>query len=123
MEFNKTTKEMLYWSNEYSKYILEHANAEQEFLIIDSIKEIKRAVLMSGFDVKSEAEKKRLMLISEEWQTFNSDYTVKECKETLLRRKKENAKNRFETLRSQYSFFKTELTMLGSEFDNSKIRA
>jgi len=122
MEFNKIMQEMLYWCDEYSRYTLEHLRAEQEFNAIDSIKDIKKALLMTSFDVKTEAEKKRLMLISDEWQNYNKEYTIKTCKELELRRKKENAKIRFETSRSQFSFLKTELSMLGDEFNNSKIR-
>lgn len=123
MNIQDLEKELVHWGQEL--YIREkiYGKAEAEFVAIDAVRKIKFASIEAGIlTEKSEKAKERQALLSNQWITFNNEHTEKEIAKIVAKSDRDAVRGKFESVRSVFSLRKAELSMLGTEFDNSNIR-
>jgi hypothetical protein len=115
-------RELIYWSDKLVEAERKFTIARVELEPLEAMKKTKFALIESEFDTDKQAVRSRLALISKDWRNFNTELTKKQIAYYQAQGEKNVAQVKFETIRSLFSFRKQELTMLGSEYDSSKIR-
>jgi len=100
-----------------------YGEAKANLIPFAAIEKIKLAYLESKvIDVSSEDARKRHAKLTKEWSNFVNQISDLKVIETRAISLRDGLKAKFESKRSSFSLRKSELTMLGSEFDKSKAR-